>query len=234
LLCGVSVNGVYGVAYKIPAILTVFQRIFAQSWQMSATKSYKEDESGDFFSGMFKSYQAFMVIGCSLLILFVRAIAGFMLQKDFFEAWRFVPPLLISVVFGALTGFIGSICLAHKDSKAMGISTFLGAFINILLNLLLIPKYSAMGAAIATGISYYTMFAMSLFIVKKHVVIKHSSLKDHLAYLLLVTEAVVMIRELPFMYIVSGMTVLILLFCYLGEFKKILEVITGRFKRQGN
>ena len=39
-------NGLYGVAYKIPAILMVFQRIFAQSFQMSATKSYKEEEAG--------------------------------------------------------------------------------------------------------------------------------------------------------------------------------------------
>ncbi len=193
-LCGASVNGLYGVAYKIPAILMVFQRIFAQAWQMSATKSYKDENSDAFFSLMYTSYHTFMVVGCAFLILILRPLAAVLFLKDFHTAWEFVPPLLISVIFGALTGFLGSICLAHKDSKSMGIATGCGALLNVLLNLLLIPKMGAMGAAIATAVSYFTMYFAALLITRKYVKIRSLFVRDYIAYALLAAEAVVLIR----------------------------------------
>ena len=198
-MCGLSVNGLYGVAYKIPSILTVFQRIFAQAWQMSATKSLVEDTQDDspksagFYSSMYRFYFTFMLIGCAFLILFVRLLALFLFRKDFYEAWRFVPFLLISVVFGAMTGFLGSICLAYKDSKSMGAATGIGAVINIVLNALLIPIYSAMGAAVATAVSYFIMFIMAFIHVGKHVKITVDHAKDIIAVVLVVIEAVIMI-----------------------------------------
>lgn len=202
LLCGVAVNGVYGVAYKIPSILTVFQRIFAQAWQMSATKSLTEDEeqrregmkSPEFYSRMYGAYLAFMVLGCAFLILIVRPLSLFLFRKDFFEAWRYVPPLLVSVVFGALTGFLGSICLAYKDSKAMGLATGIGAAVNVVLNALLIPKYQAMGAAIATAVSYFVMYGMAFFFVGRHVRLKTSPVKNLAAFVLIAVQAAVMVR----------------------------------------
>lgn len=194
-ICGASVNGLYGVSYKIPAILMVFQRIFAQAWQMSATKSYKDQESSAFFSAMYRSYHTFMVLGCSALILVLKPVAAFMFRKDFYEAWTTVPPLLISVIFGALTGFLGSICLAHKDSKSMGIATGCGALLNIALNLLLIPRMQGMGAAIATAVSYFTMYLAALLITRKYTKIRSAFVRDYLAYALLVFEAAEMILD---------------------------------------
>ena len=224
-ICGSAANGIYGVAYKIPAILMVFQRIFAQAWQMSATKSYTDENSNEFFASMYKVYNTFMVIGCSLLILFVKIIATFLFRKEFFEAWRFVPPLLISVIFGALTGFLGSICLAHKDSKAMGIATGTGAVINVVLNLITVPYYGAMGAAWATAISYFVMCIMAYGFVKRHVTIGGKWLVQGISYCLLVVEAVIMIAEMRYCYLLSILLCLLLAGLY---FKDIREIV-GKF-----
>ena len=101
---------------------------------MSATKSYKDENSKEFFTNMYRIYNCFMVIGCAVLTVLVEPVASFLFRKDFYEAWIFVPPLLISVIFGALTGFLGSICLAHEDSKSMGLATGAGALTNVALN----------------------------------------------------------------------------------------------------
>lgn len=237
LIKGVAVNGIYGVAYKIPAILTVFQRVFAQAWQMSATKSYGDDNSKEFFSAMYRGYNTFMVIGCSFLILAVRPVAMFMFRKDFYIAWQYVPPLLISVVFGALTGFLGSICLAYKDSKAMGFATGIGALLNIVLNLMLIPVYSAMGAAIATAISYFTMYFLAYRKVSGYIKLDINLKRDYAVYVLLVTEAVLMITGeriglRPFAeYIFAGLiSVIIILMC----FKEIRTIICKIGRINGN
>lgn len=232
-ICGTAVNGIYGAAYKIPAMLTVFQRIFAQAWQMSATKNYQEEDSSEFFSTMYKAYNAFMVLGCSFLIVIVKLLAQFLFRKDFYTAWRFVPPLLISIIFGALTGFLGSICLAHKDSKSMGIATGIGALLNIILNLLSIPSMGAMGAAIATAISYYTMYLMAYLVVRKHVKLQLYLVKDYLAYAIVILQAVFVIREIPYVYWVNGLLFVILVLLYLKESRQIIEKLLRKYVHKG-
>ncbi len=222
-ICGAAVNGVYGVAYKIPAILMVFQRVFAQAWQMSATKSYTEKNSDEFFTTMYQTYHAFMVIGCSGLILFVRWIAWFLFKKDFYEAWNMVPPLLISVIFGALTGFLGSICLAHKDSRAMGFATGIGALLNIVLNLIMIPKIGAMGAAIATAISYFIMYAIAYAVVKKYVTIKNRIIRDYVSYILLIVQAIVVIQSINPVYLINTVLFAGLIMMYIREIAEIFK-----------
>lgn len=232
-MCGVAVNGVYGVAYKIPAILMVFQRIFAQAWQMSATKSYKDEKSEQFFTRMYRTYNCFMVIGCALLILLVNPIATFLFRKEFYEAWMYVPPLLISVIFGALTGFLGSICLAHKDSRSMGVATSVGAVANIAGNLLLIPMYGAMGAAIATAVSYAIMCALAYVFVRKYVIIENNILVDVLAYLILVALSLAMIGRVNGRYLIDAVLLAVLLLLYHDDVavtaRKMGELVKSRF-----
>jgi len=230
-LCGTAVNGIYGVAYKIPAILMVFQRIFAQAWQLSATKAHKDEDSEEFFTDMYRTYNSFMVLGCSFLVLIVKLLASFLFRKEFYEAWKFVPPLLISVIFGALTGFLGSICLAHKDSKSMGKATGIGALVNIALNLLLIPSFAAMGAAVATAVSYCTMSTMALIFVLKHAKIKVSYLRNAASYVLLIVQSVIMIMEVPYHYALSGLIFIILSIMYFGDLISIIKVFLNKLTR---
>jgi len=231
-LCGAAVNGIYGVAYKIPAILMVFQRIFAQAWQMSATKTYDDEKSDDFFTGVFKAYNTFMIIGCGFLILFVRFVAEILFKKEFFEAWRFVPPLLISVLFGALTGFFSSICLAHKDSKSMGIASAVGAITNIILNICMIPLFGAMGAAVATGISYFIMALLAYLFVRKYTKLNINLIKCLIAYLLLVLQAVVMILRIKYDYIFSVVILTVLILMHINEVKYILGFIFTKISKR--
>lgn len=231
-ICGAAVNGIYGVAYKMPAILMVFQRIFAQAWQMSATKSYGDDNSDEFFSAMYMAYNFFMVTGCAFLILFVRPLSAFLFRKEFYEAWRVVSPLLISVIFGALTGFLGSICLAHKDSKSMGIATSIGAVVNIILNTVLIPRWGAMGAAIATAISYFVMSTMAYIFVKKYVKFQISMIKIVIPYALIVSEALVMTREISMDYLICSIITLIIVMTYYGEVKNLISILINKLKNR--
>lgn len=184
-------NGLYGVAYKIPAILMVFQRIFAQSFQMSATKSYKEEDAGGFFGNLYELYNAVMLTGCAFILLILRPLAAFMFRRGFHEAWIMVPPLLISVIFGALEGYLGSICLAHKDGKSMGIATGTGAIVNIILNYFGIILFGTIGAAYATMISYFTMFVIAYILTGKHVSIEVDIKRDILGYILIFTAGAV-------------------------------------------
>ncbi len=216
-------NGLYGAAYKIPAILMVFQRIFAQSFQMSATKSYKEADSEVFFSRLYKLYNAVMVVGCAFLLLILHPLSLFMFKKSFIEAEKYVPFLLMSVIFGALNGFLGSVCLAHKDTRSMGEATGTGAVVNMILNYVCISYFGLMGAAIATLISYFCMFAIAFFKTQKHVRLSVNIIRDICAYMLLLTECILAIRRLPLYHIENAVITLILTAMYAGPIKEIIQ-----------
>ena len=233
-MLGSAANGLYGVAYKIPAILTTFQRIFAQAFQMSAVKEYEGDDRAEFFSGLFKKYNAIMVVLCAWLIYFLKVIAAFLFRKGFFEAWVLVPPLLISVIFGALEGYLGSICLAFKDGKSMGRATGMGALVNIALNFALISYFGATGAAVATCVSYFVMFALAYMYVMRHVVLSVGFGLNLLCYILLAVESALIMADIKGWRIWDLILAALLTGIYLRELITVVKgfagLVRGRLK----
>lgn len=165
-LCGVSVNGIYSVAYKIPSILSTFQAIFTQSWQISAIKEYKREGYKKFYTNMLEVINFIVSIACMFLILLTRLIAKILYSKEFYEAWGFVPFLLLATVFSSAAGMVGPILSAKNDTKILGSSTLLGALSNVLLNIVLIKKLGTQGAAVATAISSFLIFEFRYMAVK--------------------------------------------------------------------
>lgn len=168
-LCGVSINGIYSVSYKIPSILSTFQSIFTQSWQISAIKEYQKEGYRRFYARMLETINLIVGIACMVLILFTKVIAGFLYAKDFYSAWEYVPFLLLSTVFSASAGMVGPILSAKKNTKALGTSTLFGALTNIVFNIALVSIIGAQGAAIATALSSFLIFLLRYISAKKEI-----------------------------------------------------------------
>lgn len=175
-----SANGIYTVAYKIPTILTAFSDVFAQAWQLSAIKEFEKDDKENFVSDMYCTYNSIITVCCSILIIITVPLAKVLYAKDFFDAWKIVPLLLISFMFNGLASFFGSIFVAVKDSKIISSSTILAAIINIILNIALIVLIKdPIGAAIATVISYIVIWLQRYICVRKYINL-HISLWNHI------------------------------------------------------
>lgn len=219
LLCGIATNGVYSVSYKIPTILTVFQTIFSQAWVISAIKDFDANDSSGFFSKIYNMYNYFNVILCSILILFCRNIAKILYAKDFYEAWKYVPFLLISVVFGGMTSYFGCIFSATKQAKIFGRSTVVGAIINLLLNFLLIDFIGPNGAAIATAVSYLVVWVIRLVHVKKLINLEIHIVRDCILYGCLVVQAVTlqMCKNILYTYLIQIVMIALILVCARDE-----------------
>lgn len=191
--CGVDVNGIYSVAYKVPSILNLVQTAFSQAWSISAVANFDSQDKDGFFSKMYSIYNFAMVSVCSLLIIATKPIASILYAKDFFVAWVYVPFLLISVVFGALSGYLGGIFSAKKESKMYAQSTVIGAVCNVVLNIVLGYHIGALGAAIATFVSYVVVWIIRLYTVKKHIFLKVRLKRDIGVYFLLLGQTFVLV-----------------------------------------
>ena len=147
-----------------------------------------------------------------------------MFSKDFFVAWKSSSVLLVSVLFSALSGFVGCVFTAVKNSKVFAVSTITAAIINTVLNALLIPEYQEFGAAIATAVSFYVIWAIRYICAKKYIRWKINLMRDILSYLLLAVQIIIE-RFLPTVWLYEAIIVLIIFILYNKELKKINRFI---------
>lgn len=189
-ICGVSQNGIYSVASKIPSILAICYSIFSQAWTLSAVRDYDAEDKDGFISNTYNIYSSLLMCVCSLLILFNIPLAKFLYAKDFFEAWRYSSILLIAIMFNAMTAFLGGLFSATKNSKVLAFTTIISALTNTVLNALLIPVLGALGAAIATAIAYATMFFIRYYVIKKYIKLNTNIIKEIVLYILLSLQVV--------------------------------------------
>lgn len=191
--CGIAANGIYSVASKIPSMLNIVQSIFTQAWTISAVVDYNERNKSGFFDNTYKAYNCLLVILCSAIIASDKILAYFLYSGDFYEAWRYVPWLTIAIVFGAMSGYIGGIFSAVKDSKTTASTTIGGAVCNTVLNVILTPFMGPLGAAIATAISYCAVWIFRFFYSRKLINLHIDLKRDVISYTLLVIQSVVLL-----------------------------------------
>lgn len=153
---GVDVNGLLAVAYKIPSILSIIYSLFTQAWQISAMKEYGQDGSKEFYNLVFKYLNIFMFFIAAGLIILTKPIAHLM-YGNFYDAWVFVPFLVLSGVFTASAGYIAPILTSAYDTKSVALSTIYGGIINIVLNIVLLYIIGSIGVTIATAISSFVI-----------------------------------------------------------------------------
>ncbi len=206
-MCGEGENGTYSMAYKIPNILGVLQSIFVQAWTLSAIVEFDKDDKDGFFGKTYDTYNGLMLISCSLIMILNIPLSKILYSNDFYEAWKYVPILLVSSLFSALNGYIGSIFSAVKDTKTCAISTIISAIINIVLNALLIPIYGVYGAAIATLISYVCAWLIRFIVSKKYIHMQIHFYRELLGYFLVIIHMILAIK-LSHMYIIQLVIIL--------------------------
>lgn len=211
-ITGSSSNGLYGAAQKIPTLLTAVTTIFTQAWQLSAMKNYKDDDFSDFFSHIFKLISAVLLLCACGILVFNKLLASVFFKNEFYEAWKYVPMLVIASVFSTFAGFLASVFTSAKKTNILFISTCIGAVVNIILNYVLISLIGILGATIATAISFCVMVIIRLITMKKLVTVKAQFGKIVISMLLLFVASILVVYiEKYYIIALATATVVILM-----------------------
>jgi O-antigen/teichoic acid export membrane protein len=197
-MVGHDVNGLYSAAYKIPTLLTLICMVFIEAWQFSAVSESDEKERADFFTEVFAAYQGLMFMAASALVLFAKVATLILLDKSYYDSWQYIPPLALAMVFSGLVTFMGSVYLVKKKSVMSFVTAMIGAVVNVALNVLLIPVLSAMGAAIATFVSYFVVMIIRSVNTQKYVRFNMGIPKLVFNTAVLAAQSVVMVFEIKY------------------------------------
>ena len=231
-MCGIAANGLYSIAYKIPTIMNTLQSIFLHAWQISAVKEFNANDEDNFYINVYRVYNLCNVVISSLMIIFSKVIAHMLFSKDFYDAWIYVPFLLVAHIFGAMSRFIGGIFSAVKNTKMYSCSTIIGALINIVLNILLISYIGVLGAAVSTLISYFVIWCIRIINAKKFINLKIKLIRDSFSYFILLLQAMVLLKfKSAILYIIEIILLLVLFLIYKNEIKNLVQVVRVYLKK---
>lgn len=168
-MLGLAANGIYAVSYKLPTLISTFTGIFNQAWSYSAIKEDSSKDIETYTNSVFRSMiGVIMLVGLGMMT-FIKIILRFYVAKNYYEAWQYTPFLIIGCVYMTLGTFMSTTYTVHKDSKGFLISGTVGALVNIILNCILIPLIGVYGAALATCISYISVFIFRTIHTRKYI-----------------------------------------------------------------
>ena len=166
---GVSANGMFAVANKIPTIINMFFTIFTQAWQISAIDEFESRDSSEYYSKVFRNLLQFLFILVGVLILVLKPGMRILFSLSYYDAWHYVPILLISVVFADISAFLGTVYLAAKKTISVFSTTVCGMIVNVTLSALLTPILGVYGAGVSMVVGFFVVILLRLHSIKKFV-----------------------------------------------------------------
>ena len=151
---GLAAAGLFTAASKMPALVNIVASVFQQAWQYSTAREINSPDRGAFFGVVMRGYSLATLTVAGLVIALNRPISRVMLQAEFAEGWRYVPLLMLVASFGVISIFFESFYQALKNSGVLMASTALGAGVNVVLGVALVPFMGPWGAGLAGAVAY--------------------------------------------------------------------------------
>ncbi|MDZ7330636.1 MAG: oligosaccharide flippase family protein [candidate division KSB1 bacterium] len=171
---GMAAVGIYGAGYKISLVIKLFINAFNVAWVPFFLSLANEQNAKQIFAKV----MTYFTVLCSLIFLFfamfMQTIVRFRLfgytivGKEYWASLQIVPVVILAYIFfGFYLNFQPGAFLTGKTKYFAHINV-IGAGVNILANMILIPWFGLMGAAYATLIAYFVM-AISLYLITQRI-----------------------------------------------------------------
>jgi len=99
-------------------------------------------------------------------IIFIKEILMILADRKFYPSLGIVPIVIIGFIFYGMTTVYNRYILYDKKTFYLSVTVLLSAVLNILLNMIYIPRYGYIAAAYTTVASYFFMFFITWMVVK--------------------------------------------------------------------
>ncbi|MDM1066143.1 lipopolysaccharide biosynthesis protein [Myroides odoratimimus] len=163
---GVSTNGIFAMSNRFPVVLMMINSIFTLAWQEAAIKQ-TDNSSKEIDSSVFEVLTKVQFVFVALLSLLSQFICLYFLSEEYFESWRYMPILYLSVAFLSFSSYYGAFFLGTKSTSLIFRSTFYSGVVTVLVSLLLVKSIGLYGVSIAVLLGYVFMFLNRKHGVKK-------------------------------------------------------------------
>ncbi len=175
--------GLYSFAYRLALIMNVLAVAFNSAWIPRSINRYYKNDYKDYFG---RILIALISVSCLILIA-VSLFANYLFEVHIFNI-TFINPLyrsgiiilpfvMAGYIFTAISYYYSVYPYVSNKSYHFLIADLLALFINITINIILIPKIGIMGAAFATAAALFSS-ALYLFVISRNKIIINYQIKE--------------------------------------------------------
>ena len=150
-----STLGQYVAAVRVSEMFEMLPAALIASLVPILSISAKDHKA--FHAYLDRTLRYFLVLACAICV-FITTGAGLIVTLLYGKQFAAATPLLAVLIWSEVSAFFGTVMVAAMVARNLQryllVPTAVGALSNVALNLYLIPRYAALGAAWATLISY--------------------------------------------------------------------------------
>ena len=159
---GFDSAGIYSVGYKLAGVIFLLYTAFRFAWGPYMFELARETSTAErIYPKVLLPLVAFLGF-CSVAFVGISPeLFHFFVGEAYHSARMVLMPVSAAAIFEAMSLFFGAGMQTRDRTIFVPVVTGFAAVVNVLLNIWLIPRFSFMGAAWATLISYAVMAYMS-------------------------------------------------------------------------
>lgn len=172
-MLGLDENGIYMVALKFSFIINLLSNCFNLAWQEIAFRKGNEDKQSlsVFYSNAMNLLIGFVGFGSIALMFVAWLLFPYMVSDAFYSAKGLIPMCIIAAVVNVVSGFMGQIYAALKQTKKIIYPTLIASVVNIIIVPLFVKWFGVLGATIAIVVSYSINVFMRIYLIRSSVAI---------------------------------------------------------------
>lgn len=156
--------GLYGIAFKFAAIVMFLNTAFGQAWSPWAMKVRAErSDYRKVYSEVFSVWFLLLTLAGCVLSMFAKELLVLTTPERYWPAANILIVAVLGVVFLGTTQITAVGISLEKRTRIFAVSAWIAAALNVALNIVLIPRLGALGAALATTVTYFGLSGAYLY-----------------------------------------------------------------------
>jgi O-antigen/teichoic acid export membrane protein len=161
---GAAFIGYYSSGYLLGDIISMFSGVLVFVLTPTLSKLYDEQKVQEVKIHLSYSIKYFLMLGIPFFfgtLLLSKPLLSILTTQEIASASFMITPLIaLGAILRGMSFIIMQVFILTKKTKIIGFIWVVSAFINFFLNILLIPYFGILGAALATLISYLVAFSL--------------------------------------------------------------------------
>ncbi|HAK44252.1 MAG TPA: hypothetical protein DCM59_18125 [Clostridium sp.] len=194
---GQSATGIYSFSYSIGAIITVISISLGQAWEPWFFQKFNKNDI-QIIKKRAEIYRDVFTLIYICVLMVSTELVKIIANENYWGGISVIPWVFLGLYFQFLYSFEVNVEFALKKTKLISLGTIFAVLINIVLNLLFIPTYGYIAAAITTAISYFVLFLLHYFLTSRIIGKKIYGLAFHLksiCYVMIATIYFIIFQE---------------------------------------
>lgn len=164
---GDSTVGLYGIGARFVNLLNVVINGIATAYTTFAFESKDDGDASVKYYYIFNIVSALLMLISFTISMFSKEIVAIMTDHAYYSSYVIIRDMMFGQVLYAMTTIVSYGIMFKKKSIYSLISVSVGAAINILLNMIFIPRYGLNAAAMTTLIGYLINLMVSYYFSEK-------------------------------------------------------------------